>query len=95
MGIISCSLFENKKDFLINMKCTSFMLISLVLSGCTALDIQSWSSGEIVDGVISSAISGRQTSYGNEATCNRYKAIGGSSYRQWIKDGEIACSYKR
>ena len=81
-------------DFKVNMKRISLVSILFALSGCTTLDIQPWSSEEILDGVVSSVISGRQTSYGNEATCNRYKSIGGSSYRQWIKDGKIACSYK-
>lgn len=67
----------------------------LALSGCSTLDLKPWSTEEFVDGVISTAISGKQTSYGNEATCNHYKMIGGSSYREWVKDGEIACSYKR
>jgi hypothetical protein len=83
-------------NLLINtkLKHISFVLILFLLSGCTALDIQPWSSEEIIDGVIFSVISGKQTSYANEATCNRYKTLGGSSYRQWMKDGKIACSYK-
>ena len=81
-------------DFLINMKRISLLFFVLVLSSCSTLDIKPWSSEEVIDGVISSVISGRQTSYGNEARCNHYKMISGSSYREWTKDGKIACSYK-
>jgi len=81
-------------DFMFKRKFSLLLPIMISITGCTALDIKPWSSEEVIDGVISSVISGRQTSYGNEATCNHYKMIGGSSYREWIKDGKIACSYK-
>jgi len=79
---------------LFNMKHISLAYFALVLSGCSTLDLKPWSAENVIDGVISSLISGRQTSYGNEASCNHYKMIGGSSYREWTKDGKIACSYK-
>ena len=63
-----------------------------LLSGCTALDIKPWSADDIIDGIITTTITGDNTSYGNEATCNHYKMKCGSGYREWIKDGEIACS---
>ena len=81
-------------DFLNNMKRILLVFIVLGHSGCSTLNIRPWSSEEVIDGVISSVISGRQTSYGNDARCNHYKMIGGSSYREWTKDGKIACSYK-
>ena len=62
------------------------------LSGCAALDIKPWSGGDIVDGIITTTVTGNTTSYGNEATCNYYKMKCDSGYREWIKDGEIACS---
>lgn len=64
----------------------------ILLSGCTALDLKPWSSEDIIDGITTSAITGDSTSYGNEATCNHYKMKSGSGYREWVKDGEIACS---
>jgi hypothetical protein len=72
------------------------LVLSLVIStsGCATLDLQPWSTGDIVDGVITSIVSGKPTSYGNKATCNQYKMIGGSTYREWKKDGKIACSYE-
>ena len=81
-------------DFLAHVKPALLALFVASLSGCSTLDIQPWSSEEIIDGVISSALTGRKTAYGNQATCNHYKMVGGSSYREWKQDGEIACSYK-
>jgi hypothetical protein len=64
----------------------------LSLTSCAALDIKPWSAEGIVDGIITTAITGKNTSYGNKARCNHYKMVGGSTYREWTKDGEIACS---
>jgi len=71
-----------------------FFLLSLLvfLSGCAALDLKPWSSEDIIHGIITTAISGDQTSYGNESTCNNYKMTCGGGYREWISDGKIACS---
>jgi hypothetical protein len=71
--------------------CFLLSIITL-LSSCTALDIKPWSSADIIDGIITTAITGEQTSYSNEATCNHYKMKCGSGYREWVKDGEISCS---
>jgi len=74
---------------------TYFTLLALsitFLSGCAALDIKPWSAGDIVDGVMTTTVTGNSTSYGNEATCNHYKMKCASRYREWVKDGEIACS---
>ena len=66
--------------------------ILVFLSSCSTLDIKPWSSADIIDGIITTAITGDQTSYGNGAACNHYKMKCGSGYREWVKDGEIACS---
>lgn len=68
-----------------------FVILTL-LTSCSALDLRPWSSEDIIDGVISSAITGNKTSYGNEATCNHFKMICGSGYREWVSAGKIACS---
>lgn len=82
-------------EFFIKTKYISIFFLVLAFSGCTALNLKPWSTEDIIDGVITSAITGKQTSFGNNAQCNYFKMVGGASYREWIKDGEIACSYKR
>ena len=76
-----------------SIKRVSLLFCVLSLSSCAALDIKPWSAEGVVDGFITSLITGKTTSYGNKATCNHFKMVGGSTYREWTKDGEIACSY--
>lgn len=79
-------------DLVHKIKVSFFFLFIMSITSCSMLDIQPWSSEEIVDGIITTAITGDNTSYGNEATCNHYKMKCGSGYREWVKDGKIACS---
>ena len=83
-------------DLLKKFSTTSVVLLFSAMNvGCASLDIQPWTAEEIVDDIIISSITGVQTSYGNQARCNHYKMIGGSSYREWYKNGKIACSYQK
>ncbi len=63
-----------------------------LLSGCAATATKPWSTDDIVNGSITTAVTGNSTSYGNQAMCSQYKKKCGSRYREWIQDGEIACS---
>ena len=76
-----------------SVKRASLLCCVLSLSSCATLDIQQWSAEKTVDAFITTLITGKTTSYGNKATCNHFKMVGASTYREWTKDGEIACSY--
>ena len=76
-----------------SVKRASILCCVLALSSCATLDIQPWSAEKTVDAFITTLITGKTTSYGNKATCNHYKMVHGATYREWTKDGEIACSY--
>jgi hypothetical protein len=67
-------------------------LYMTLMSGCATTASKSWSTDDIVNGGITTTVTGNSTSYGNQATCNHYKMKCGSRYREWLKDGEIACS---
>jgi hypothetical protein len=73
-------------------KYSSLLFLLVFLSGCTTLDFKPWSSEDIIDGIITTAITGEQTLYGNESRCNHYKMVCGTGYQEWISDGKIACS---
>lgn len=66
-------------------------ILILLISGCstTPPTIESF-----LDTAITSLITGKKISYGNEATCNQFKSSCGSDYKQWTRNNKIACSCK-
>ena len=74
---------------------TFFILLGLymtLLSGCAATTSKPWSTDDIINGNVTTTVSGNSTSYGNQAICNQYKMKCGSRYKEWIQGGEIACT---
>jgi hypothetical protein len=93
LSVISFSAMEYNEMELPNKIKYLFLLSLLVfLSGCAALDLKPWSSEDIIDGIITTAITEDRTSYGNKSSCNHYNMTCGAGYREWTLDGKTACS---
>jgi hypothetical protein len=87
-GVSRMNLLTNKKRI--------FLLLCLLApSGCAVLDLKPVSAEEMVHVFIIKEATGKTASYGNQAKCDHYKRIGGDSYREWEKDGKIACAHGR
>jgi|TARA_R110002124_G_C8613060_1_gene485521 hypothetical protein len=80
-------------NLLTNMKRIFILLCLLALSGCAVLDLKPITAEDVIYGFIIKEATGKTSSYGRQATCDEYKRIGGDSYREWEKDGKIACAY--
>ncbi len=71
------------------------VLLSIALSGCTALDIKPWTLDDLVSNVISSSITGNKVARGNRSQCNQIKMqCPALNYTEQTIDGELRCSCK-
>lgn len=69
------------------------ILLLGLLSGCTALDVEPWTTEEVLGDVISSTIIGNKVSSGNRSKCNQIKMqCPASDYSERYVNGEIRCS---